>query len=100
MRKGVQQRRATPVIQGGTRILMRQHSIRLRDVLLALEGAHDHVDVRDDAPEPRVGLLRRQAQLQDQAVHLVDHQAQPDLQRSSQVSSDRDSPYGLGLASV
>ena len=54
--------------------------IRIRDVLLGLEPAQDHIDVGDDVLDALVGLLRGHAHFGDQPVQLVDHQAQLDLQ--------------------
>lgn len=54
--------------------LMGQNSISLRHEALALKGAHNHVDLRDDAFDALVGLLRLQLELQYQPVNLVDYQ--------------------------
>ena len=62
---------------------MGKNSVSFRHEALALERAHNHVDLRDDALDALVRLHRVQSQLQNQAVNLVDHQAQLHLQAAA-----------------
>ncbi len=74
-------RRGAPGLRGA-RVRRGQHRIGVADELLAAEAGQDHVDVADDAAQARIRLARRRADLQHEAVHLVDHEAHAHLRRA------------------